>query len=514
MTYLDRSLGAGFRPGMGRAVPDRLFWAHESEGQAGLGPGRLLQLRQAGVRQVIADVGGPAARLGRRGRGQVQRLVGHVLLAEAASSGDRLDGVAIAVPGREIHLPVEAAWVAAQGLLDEAHLLDEIPPVHDPQQAQAADAVADGDLIGGLLLVFGLHQVCHGLPHLGQALFDPAERQGKRRPAPLQAAHQLGHEGAGHRGLGAHHVGHHQDQALRVFLDGGGHPVGPGAGQHALGPTRGDQHPDPAEILDQGEPQHDRDGPQLAQLERRDGLVGGHEAAKALGIHPPVAVGHGFKGDVVNPRPPGCHPAAVEARKLPGVALGQQVTGAAGLLFDEIKIVEQPLAGRDHALLVGHRAGEQPAHLEQGVLVVIEPRQQTVGSGPAVGQAVRFGQHTAVLGHLFDAEQFGAQGRLCGEGFPWPRPLQPAQEARPDLAAALGQGHHRVAAARAGETAGKLRGWAGEVMGCLSDFRHAAADAGPKPLPGSASREESKGPGRTRSPPENPRDPGKILHAA
>jgi hypothetical protein len=30
-------------------------------GQAGLGPGRLLQLRQAGVRQVIADVGGPAA---------------------------------------------------------------------------------------------------------------------------------------------------------------------------------------------------------------------------------------------------------------------------------------------------------------------------------------------------------------------------------------------------------------------------------------------------------------------
>ncbi len=38
MTYLDRSLGAGFRPGMGRAVPDRLFWAHESEDQAGAGP--------------------------------------------------------------------------------------------------------------------------------------------------------------------------------------------------------------------------------------------------------------------------------------------------------------------------------------------------------------------------------------------------------------------------------------------------------------------------------------------
>jgi hydroxymethylpyrimidine/phosphomethylpyrimidine kinase len=35
LTYLDHSLGAGFRPGMGRALPDRLFWAHESDEQAG-----------------------------------------------------------------------------------------------------------------------------------------------------------------------------------------------------------------------------------------------------------------------------------------------------------------------------------------------------------------------------------------------------------------------------------------------------------------------------------------------
>lgn len=32
LTYLDQCLDAGFQPGMGHAVPDRLFWAHEDDG--------------------------------------------------------------------------------------------------------------------------------------------------------------------------------------------------------------------------------------------------------------------------------------------------------------------------------------------------------------------------------------------------------------------------------------------------------------------------------------------------
>jgi hydroxymethylpyrimidine/phosphomethylpyrimidine kinase len=31
LTYLDQCLDAGFQPGMGHAVPDRLFWAHDGE---------------------------------------------------------------------------------------------------------------------------------------------------------------------------------------------------------------------------------------------------------------------------------------------------------------------------------------------------------------------------------------------------------------------------------------------------------------------------------------------------
>lgn len=33
LTYLDQCLDAGFQPGMGHAVPDRLFWAHDDDGE-------------------------------------------------------------------------------------------------------------------------------------------------------------------------------------------------------------------------------------------------------------------------------------------------------------------------------------------------------------------------------------------------------------------------------------------------------------------------------------------------
>jgi hydroxymethylpyrimidine/phosphomethylpyrimidine kinase len=31
LTYLDQCLDGGFQPGMGHAVPDRMFWAHDED---------------------------------------------------------------------------------------------------------------------------------------------------------------------------------------------------------------------------------------------------------------------------------------------------------------------------------------------------------------------------------------------------------------------------------------------------------------------------------------------------
>ncbi|MNF91607.1 hypothetical protein D3C84_742130 [compost metagenome] len=140
------------------------------------------------------------------------------------------------VARREVHGGIDRRRVLPQHLLDEAQALDELAPVGRRQQAQAADAVADGHLVGRLLLGIHLHHVLDGVPRLGQVLLDPGQRQGQRRALPLQPAHQLGDERTGHRRLRARHVGDAEHDTLRVALGSLGHPVGPVVGQAPIVP--------------------------------------------------------------------------------------------------------------------------------------------------------------------------------------------------------------------------------------------------------------------------------------
>jgi hydroxymethylpyrimidine/phosphomethylpyrimidine kinase len=45
LAYLDRCLDAGFRPGMGHIVPDRLFWAQPPSEEDELSPEELRALQ-------------------------------------------------------------------------------------------------------------------------------------------------------------------------------------------------------------------------------------------------------------------------------------------------------------------------------------------------------------------------------------------------------------------------------------------------------------------------------------
>jgi hypothetical protein len=83
----------------------------------------------------------------------------HRFLRESAGLRDFLHDVAVAVTAGEIHPGVRRARVGAQGLIDDAHGLDERAPVHRPEIAKTTDAVADGDLLGSLLLVARVHQL-------------------------------------------------------------------------------------------------------------------------------------------------------------------------------------------------------------------------------------------------------------------------------------------------------------------------------------------------------------------
>ena len=221
---------------------------------------------------------------------QLQRGVGDFKFAELALARDLLGDVAIAIAGGEIHLPIGAIGIGAQRLLDDAHGFDKLAPIHHCQETQAADAVADGHLVGGLLLVLGLHHLFDRQIAVGQPLLQPVQRHRERRTAALQSPHQFGYERFGHRRLGARHVRDHQHDTFGVSLGGCDQTIGPLMGHVAIAAIGNHACTDASEILDQRQSQHDRDSPQLADLQRAEGLVGADEAAQAFAIDAAIAV--------------------------------------------------------------------------------------------------------------------------------------------------------------------------------------------------------------------------------
>ena len=101
-------------------------------------------------------------------------------------------------------------------MLDHAHASRRRRASPCRQKAQAADAVADRHLVGRLLLA----SICTAARRWSRSR--PAAAPARSAacasagPLPLQPARQLGDERAGHRRLGARHVGDAEDHALGI----------------------------------------------------------------------------------------------------------------------------------------------------------------------------------------------------------------------------------------------------------------------------------------------------------
>ena len=369
------------------------------------------QFRPALADQVEADVSTMVIRPGlSAGTSQLDGFAGHRALGQLPLARDLLGGVAIAVARRKVHPAINTAGVLEQGLLDDTLRLDKFLPIHRTEDTQAADAVADRHLVGGLQLVLGLNQLRDAQTGFRQVLLDPGQRQRQRRPPPLQATDEFGDEGAGHRRLRARHVGDHQNQVLRIILGGCRHPVRPIPGQIALVPASGDARTDPPQILDHRQAQHDRDRPQFAQPEIGDGLIGRHEAIERFRIDPPVAMRDGFQRNVVDTGMPGRRPGR-QTGQFAAVAFRQMPLGGADLFLDQVEVVEQPLAGRGDPALFGGYRGQPPADTDQRVFVGRQAIQQAIRDASR-SQPVRCRQRPAVLGHLVGAIQLRAQRRV------------------------------------------------------------------------------------------------------
>ena len=150
-------------------------------------------------------------------------------------AGDALDHVPVAVARGEIHARVDAGRVLAQRLLDDAQRLDELAPVHRAEEAQAADAVADRDLVGGLLLALGCTSCSIVWPAFGSRCSIQVSGSASAALAALQAARRARRRtalviGGSERAMSAID----QDQALRVALGDLDHAVGPDVGEVAV----------------------------------------------------------------------------------------------------------------------------------------------------------------------------------------------------------------------------------------------------------------------------------------
>ena len=145
----------------------------------------LFQQRQAAPHQVETHMLSRFARRGACCLGQFDGRARHRDLAECAMARQALDAVPVVVTAGEVHGGVNARRVAVQRLFDMAQLLDEQLPIDGRQQAQAADAVADGHLVDGLLLGIELHMAFDAARRLTEHLFHPQQRLGQRGTVAL-----------------------------------------------------------------------------------------------------------------------------------------------------------------------------------------------------------------------------------------------------------------------------------------------------------------------------------------
>jgi len=358
----------------------------------------------------LAPVGAGLAALGGHG----DDGFGDVHLGAPGVAGEFFDLGAVAVAGAEIHQRMDAGGIAPQDGLGGAQGFDELLPVHGGERAHAGDGVAGGDVVGGLGLVFALLGVIDGLAVLGEFLFDPVESQAEGGIDAVDVGDQLRDKRRGEGGGGADEIAEGGDELARIGFDDLEEAIGPDEGGVALAAAPGDALGDEVEVFDQRQPQHDGDGPEFAEGEGMDGLVGADEMRKVVGVHLAVAVADEFHDDIVDAGKSPAGPGG-QAGQFAAVARREVDAGQFDLLLDQVIVVEQPLGGGGDAGAAAHAFGND----------LVAAVDFIGASGELMKQLFRLANHfdlvvagedLRVVLELVDAEEFGAEGHFVRGG--------------------------------------------------------------------------------------------------
>jgi hypothetical protein len=234
-------------------------------------------------------------------------------------------------------------------------------------------------------------------------VLEPAIGEGEVRALPLKVAGELAQERSREGWIGARHVGQHQHQVSGIAFDHLHHALRPVICQVAVAPLGSHARRHPPQVFDQRQPQHDRDRPELAQVQRMDRFIRGDEAVQAVGFDPAIHVGDQLQGHRIGPRIASVR-AARQPRQLPAVGRRQVSSGEPDLIFDEIEVVQQPFCRRGDPSLARHGGGHQMVGLDQDLLVLVQPRNQLVSA--ALGRDLVSGRQLGGMPRqLIDAEE-------------------------------------------------------------------------------------------------------------
>ena len=334
-----------------------------------------LEIVAALADQMMADVGrapGEAA-LGGLTRA-LDRPQGYPDLTLPGAVGQVLHRLAVAVAAQEVHVAVDAGRVALQHTLDEAHRLEVLAPVEGRREAEARDDVRDGDLRRRLVLVLAADRLLRGRQLREQMRVDRGAHRREARAILAHALQQLHDE----RRVDL------RRERRRPPVPGGvdlryvqvGRPAGLARVDRLLRQA--------AQVLDEGELEHARPGPQLADRERRDRLVAVEEAEELLPVEAAVAVADELHGQGVDARVSG-ELAGGELGQLAVVAARQVLAHVADLGSDQVVVVEQPLRRRRDELSPVHgersRRAQGDTHLGLPGARTAPPRPGGTGRG-------------------------------------------------------------------------------------------------------------------------------------
>ena len=293
---------------------------------------------------------------------------GDLQLGPVRTPRELFDRVAIPVAGGEVHRGIVAA--RSEHLVDQADALEELRPVERGHQPHAHDDVPHGHVHRGLPLLLDQDDLVGGRPLTGQALVQPEQRRGDRGILIAQPLDEL-HRERRHqpsvleRGEGRRHRLHGRALQSKEI-------VGERVGRLACRSPADDGLGQASQILDEQDPQGDRDRPQLSDRQRLHALVGVHEPAERLGIEAAVRMGDERPGDAVHARVAGQRPLGQFGEL--AVKTGRQVVADLAQLFvHDVEVVDQPFRRRRDPAFLADGLGDHSIRLAQEASVSLHP---------------------------------------------------------------------------------------------------------------------------------------------